>query len=123
MTTELDTLPLLDQVEHLKHMIAEMTASAESETTCAAFPGVRFRRANARFLNLLMHRAPMVVPYSAIEAAMLWDRCGNGYVQSGTINAHACMVRRQLRELGHPCPFEAVRFIGYRWTAAKEATA
>jgi DNA-binding winged helix-turn-helix (wHTH) protein len=111
MADALDALPLSEQVEHLKFMLAEMLEPADE---CAAFPGVTLRQSSARLLNLLYRRAPKTVPHSAIYAALTWDRIGRE-PSDDIVKQQAHYTRVQLRAAGIPIPFEAVLRFGYRW--------
>jgi DNA-binding response OmpR family regulator len=113
MSLALDALPLSDQVEHLKHMIAELTAPAED---CVPFPGARLRPSAKRMLNLLHTRRPGLVPYSALYAAVTWDRIGKE-PDTTIVPVQLCYAKRDLAAAGIPWPIENIHGVGYRWVA------
>jgi DNA-binding response OmpR family regulator len=111
--TALDTLPLRDQVEHLKFMIAEMTGSAEE---CVPFPGVHTTTQRVRLLNLLYRRKGHTVPHLALYAALTWDRL-DAEPRHDIVRVQLCLAKRDLAAAGIPWPIECVWGVGYRWVA------
>lgn len=115
--TSLDSLPLRDQVEHLKFMLAEITTPAPEWLALAYRLGVALTQQEARVLGALMRHTRQPVTREALLGAIVWDRGDADEPDIKIVDVYICKVRAKLRGKGVGA-IETVWGVGYRWVEA-----
>lgn len=115
--TSLGSLPLRDQVEHLKFMLAEVTAPQPEWLALASRFGVSLTQQESRVLGAMMRHAPQTMTRNALLSAIVWDRGDAEEPDCKIVDVYICKLRAKIA--GHGIGrVETVWGVGYRWVPA-----
>lgn len=96
---KIDELPLPEQVEHLRHMIEELTSPGE-DAVLAGLSGLRLSRMPRRLFAMMLKHSPEWVSQERLMNAMYFDRVVDDWPDHKALAVQICHLRRGLRETG-----------------------
>lgn len=113
---KIDELPLPEQVEHLRHMIEELTSPGE-DAVLAELSGLRLTRMLRRLFAMMLKHSPEWVNRERLMNAMFFDRVIDDWPSDKVLDVQICHLRGGLRKTGWR--IENSHGVGYRLIRAQ----